>query len=60
MFWATLGSSFGFTRDGSTQTLDVEWKMGTGSEPPQIPNLREDVAGSVPVPFFHAFFHGAQ
>ena len=27
--------------------------MGTGSEPPQIPNLREDVAGSVPVPFFH-------
>ena len=28
--------------------------MGTGSEPPQMPNLPKNVAGSVPVPFFHA------
>ncbi len=27
--------------------------MGTGSEPPQMPNSRKNVAGSVPVPFFH-------
>lgn len=30
-----------------------EWKMGTGSEPPQMPNPQENDAGSVPVPFFH-------
>ena len=30
-----------------------EWKMGTGSEPKQMPNPRKSVAGSVPVPFFH-------
>ncbi len=27
--------------------------MGTGSEPSQMTNLRKNVAGSVPVPFFH-------
>ncbi len=27
--------------------------MGTGSEPTRMPNLRENAAGSVPVPFFH-------
>ena len=27
--------------------------MGTGSEPRQMPNLWKNVAGSVPVPFFH-------
>ena len=36
-----------------TQTVNVEWKMGTGSEPRQMPNPWKNVAGSVPVPFFH-------
>ncbi len=37
----------------STQTMNVEWKMGTGSEPAQMPNPRKNAVGSLPVPFFH-------
>jgi len=36
-----------------TQTVNAEWKMGTGSEPRKTPNLRKSVAGSVLVPFYH-------
>ncbi len=35
------------------EAVKVEWKMGTGSEPPQKHNLLKNAAGSVPVPFFH-------
>ena len=37
----------------TTQTVNVGWKKGTGSEPRQMPNPQKNVAGSVPVPFFH-------
>ena len=33
--------------------VNMEWKTGTGSESSQMLNLRKNVAGSVPVPFFH-------
>jgi len=41
-----------------TQTASVVWKMGTGSEPPQMPNLWKNAGGSVPVPFFHYSLSG--
>ena len=33
--------------------MESKAKMGTGSEPRKMPNLRKNTAGSVPVPFIH-------
>jgi len=37
-------------REKENSSVNVEWKMGTGSEPRQMPNPRQNAAGSVPVP----------